>query len=178
MNNPFNSIKSDKVIQVDSIIEELGLLVKLSHYEVCVVSTVHAGLDLAGSDIDIVGSYFKQSEFVSDLRTLNNVGSVADINVSNDYVVCSFIVDHFKFEIYGSDTPVCEQHGYLHYCLMLRLVAIGGKKFQQAIRHYKQQGLKTEPSIARYFNLCGDPYQSVLTLNQYTDGEIKALMST
>ena len=66
-----------------------------------------------------------------------------------------------------------EQMGFRHFQVMQRLVAIASSDFAQQVRNLKNQGLKTEPAIARLMKLQGDPYQAVADLELLTDKELE-----
>ena len=56
--------------------------------------------------------------------------------------------------------------GFRHYQVMKRLSQIGGTNFQNAVKAIKRTGIKTEPAIASILQLKGNPYESVLLLEQ------------
>ena len=60
---------------------------------------------------------------------------------------------------------------------MSRLVAEGGTKFQESVRRLKRGGLKTEPAIATYLGLLGDPYNAVSALYECSDDRLRELVS-
>lgn len=65
---------------------------------------------------------------------------------------------------------------FRHYQIMKRLCAIGGTDFQNAVKAIKKTGIKTEPAIASILHLTGNPYNSVLLLEQLKDRELKELL--
>lgn len=153
----------------------ISLLEKLKDYDAKVVSTIWAGLDIDGSDIDIIACFTDRAVFIEEIRTLFETLPEFSISDNETRVLVQFKVDGFLFEIFACDTPVEQQAGYRHFSVMKRLVKIGGPVFQSTIRQLKRQGLKTEPAIARLMKLEGDPYQAVLTLYDRDDEGLSKL---
>ena len=59
-----------------------------------------------------------------------------------------------------------------HYQIMKRLSDIGGVRFRENVRKLKRRGVKTEPAIASLLQLAGDPYDSVLQIENWSDQKI------
>ena len=72
--------------------------------------------------------------------------------------------------------PVEEQNAYRHLNVMSRLSVLGGKEFKYTVRELKQEGLKTEPALAKLLGLRGDPYQAILELEEFDDFELEELI--
>lgn len=149
----------------------------LKQYQPEVVSTILVGLDIDGSDIDIVCSYNSPAErdnYVSTVKSKLSAQRDFILKVKENYVKTEFLLDGFHFDIYASAQPVIEQNAWRHFKVMERLVKTGGKPFQDIIRRKKQQGLKSEPAIASFLELSGDdPYQAVLSLEQWSDDQME-----
>ena len=58
-----------------------------------------------------------------------------------------------------------DQYAYRHMIVEARLLKIGGPAARPAIRRLKREGRKTEPAFAHYFDLEGDPYETLLELD-------------
>ncbi len=129
------------------------------------VSTVLVGLHTESSDVDIVCEYRDPSSIRDTLRQLRCFEGYA-LKERDDHYLCQFHFQNWLFEIYASTTPVEKQLGYRHFKVMQRLVVLGGSAFQKSVQALKQQGLKTEPAIARLLQLEGDPYLAVLALEK------------
>jgi hypothetical protein len=78
----------------------------------------------------------------------------------------------FAVELFGQPRPVEAQSAYRHLLVEARLLALDGPQARIAIRRLKQNGLKTEPAFARYFNLRGDPYEVLYHLSHLDDREL------
>ncbi len=167
---------STKTLAAQHAVQESDILNSLKQFSPVVVSTIIVGLDTDQSDIDIVCTYQSQTDFSQKLRRI--IANYADASSTDGerYTVGRFHFGGFLFEIYGSSTAVTEQNGYRHYRMMERLVDLGGTTFQTAIRALKRAGLKTEPAIAAYLNLDGDPYQAVLALEQLDTPQLQSLL--
>jgi hypothetical protein len=59
---------------------------------------------------------------------------------------------------------------------MARLINLGGDIFREKVRDLKLAGKKSEPAIADILGLIGDPYESVVELNDLSDGELVRVM--
>jgi len=169
-------MKSNTVNLADTVLERLGLMIDLHVYDARIVSSVHAGLDIEDSDIDIICCYSTQIDYLRHLRSLSYLIGISKFDIDEDYVVCTFRLSGIEFEIYACEIPVVEQHGFQHFMVMKRLVSIGGPKFQSTIQDLKRKGLKTEPAIAQHLKLTGDPYHAVLKLYNCSDIDLEKLL--
>ncbi len=58
------------------------------------------------------------------------------------------------------------------------MLDIFGESAHQELRELKVSGLKTEPAIVEYLGLSGDPYLSLLKLEQMSDQAIRLLRAS
>ncbi|TQV78117.1 DUF4269 domain-containing protein [Exilibacterium tricleocarpae] len=161
-----------KVIQARAAIANAKILERLSAFKPEIVSTIFVEFDVEDSDIDIICRYMHKPRFVDTLKSFYGDSEQFSCDIRNDHVLSRFYYQGFLFEIYGSTLPVNEQMAYQHYKVMQRLSKMGGKRFQQQVRHKKRNGFKTEPAIASLLQLSGNPYQAVLALNDHSDIEL------
>ena len=152
----------------------------LSAYHPEVVSTILVGLDIDGSDIDIVccyGSAAAKDNYIHDVEAKLSAQRDYQLKVRENHVKTEFLLDGFRFDIYASVSPVERQNAYRHFKVMKRLCQLGGKAFQDSIRIRKEQGLKTEPAIADFLELQGDPYDAVLSLESMSNSQLGKLIN-
>jgi len=169
---------SNKSMQARRAIHSSNIMNLLVEFKPTEVSTISVGLDTSESDIDIICCYRSQPEFYRVLKAALSVFSSKELILALDYTLGRFKYLAFEFEIFGSNQPIHDQRAYKHHGVMKRLVGIGGIEFQTAIRELKQSGLKTEPAIACYLGLIGDPYESVLELAHVDDHSLLDLVSS
>jgi len=84
-------------------------------------------------------------------------------------------VDDIEIEIYASKNHSEKTNGYRHMVIEARLIEILGKDFKNEIIALKKRGLKTEPAFAKQLGLKGNPYESLLELEEYYDDDLKNL---
>jgi hypothetical protein len=150
----------------------------LHDYSPVLVGTIPIAIDIDESDLDIVCAAvdlhaFKQrltAAFVQQegFRTKNK--SVMGM----PSVVASFFHRGFRIEIFAQPRPVTEQNAYRHMLVEARLLAIGGEETRCEIRRLKRSGLKTEPAVAHYFEIDGDPYEVLLKLSWLSVDELRS----
>lgn len=149
----------------------------LRDYHPVLAGTFPLGIDIPGSDVDIICAVHNIDEFENVVRAA--FGQYAGFRVSRESVrgvpaiVVNFDYADFPIEIFGQPKPVTEQYAYRHLLVEERLLAIGGQAARDAIRTLKLEGMKTEPAFARYFNLSGDPYDVLWELSFLSDEELR-----
>lgn len=170
---------TEKINQALRLLDETGLMSALKIYKPEVISTILVGLDVENSDLDIACSYQfddRQKEFAEQLTSLFSEYDGFSCKTKNNYVVAEFVASGLIIEVYGSSQPVHQQNGFRHFQVMKRLIKLGGESFRQQILQRKNTGLKTEPAIADYLQLPGDPYQVVLELEFFSDEALNQLL--
>ncbi len=163
----------------DEALQALGrsaILDSLSDYSPTVVSTLLVGLDIEGSDIDVICCYPTQARFVEDLRCCCQQHEDFHLSVATDRVVASFTVDGFCIELFATEQAIQKQAAYQHFQVMQRLVELGGNRFTESVKLLKRKGLKTEPAIAQLLNLSGDPFAAVADLQDCNDAKLTTLL--
>lgn len=165
------------------LLRELRLFEQLRDYTPVLVGTIPLGIDVAGSDLDIICEVHDLEGFAH--RVASAFGHQPDFRLKRKRinglptVVAGFTASTegyaFPVEVFGQPRPVTAQNAYRHMVVEARLLALGGEPARQAIRRLKQQGLKTEPAFARYFRLERDPYQALLELAALDDEALAAL---
>jgi hypothetical protein len=149
-----------------------NLLEVLSDFDPAVVSTICVGLDTSMSDIDIICSCRNLALLEEILKKHYSEFEKFKFfykSTNSETLVCSFMLDDFEVEIFAAREPVEQQNGWVHLSVMDRLVSLGGNSFREAIVDLKNNGLKTEPAIAKHLSLDGDPYIAVADLANKSD---------
>jgi hypothetical protein len=161
------------------VIEELGICRDLAEYTPALAGTIPLGIDIEGSDLDVICQARDLDVFAARVRELYSgrdgfrLACYPVRGVSS--VVAGFNHDGWVFEVFAQAVPVAEQYACLHLLSEARLLELAGEAARISIREMKQQGLKTEPAFARYFQLPGDPYEALARLARASDEELRVV---
>jgi hypothetical protein len=157
-------------------LQELWIIQVLGQFNPTLVGTLPIGIDIPGSDLDIICEatdldsfsmmvrmeFSRQKDFNLKFKTINDLPST----------VATFHYKDLPIQIFAQPIPVEQQNAFRHMLVEARLLEIGGPKAIQEIRQLKLYGLKTEPAFARYFHLTGDPYARLLELSLLNNEEL------
>ena len=156
----------------EDALAECGVLEVLAPFDPRVAGTPPLGLDLPGSDIDVLC-------FAPDAYTFTDlvwhVFSGAPAFVAKQWVdppravVVSFEAAGWQIQLYGEAIPVERQRGWRHFAVERRLLAFGGHDLRAAVLTLRQRGMKTERAFAAVLGLTGDPYVALLNLGEQAD---------
>lgn len=147
-------------------IARVGVLDALNAFDPHVAGTPPLGLDLPGSDIDILCHAPDAGAFEAVLRGAFSARPGFAVRRWSDQVtvIATFTAQGWPFEIFGQPLPVAQQQGWRHFQVERTLLAMGGDPFRAAVMAYRRDGLKTEPAIAAVLGLEGDPYRALLAI--------------
>jgi len=167
-------------------LQSLGIFDALRAYHPVLAGTLPLGIDIEGSDLDIICEVGRPSEVsgASGLAAFERAvrdafGTREDFQIERasvkgmPTVIAAWTFDGFAIEVFGQPRPVTEQNAYLHMVVEARLLAIGGKTARRAVVRLKRAGLKTEAAFARYFKIEGDPYEALLELSSLSEEELR-----
>lgn len=163
--------------------QALGLGAVLGAYHPVITGTIPLDIDVAGSDLDVCCEVAPaaQATFAAQLR--QHYGHLLAFQLkhftSRGYsaIVGSFSYEGLPIELFGQALPATQQYAYQHLVVEAAVLAVGGEPWRAAVRHLKQQGLKTEPAFAQLLRLPGDPYEALLTLEGLPVSELRALVA-
>jgi hypothetical protein len=160
-------------------IQRADVMTALADYDPRIAGTPPLGLDLPTSDIDVLCFAPDPDRFTSAVQT--SFGSCQDFRVwqwisADRPVVATFLAKGWRFEIFGQRKPVGEQIGWRHFVVEQRLLALGGQRLATSVMAFRRAGLKTEPAFAAALNLSGDPYQSILEMDNHSDAALAQLI--
>lgn len=163
------------------VLQNLDIFNVLESYTPVLTGTIPLGIDVPGSDLDIICEAHELSDFQH--AVMNAFGGAEAFTIKQKQigdlpsVVANFYCGYFAVEIFGQARAVTRQNAYRHLLVESRLLEIGGEAARQAIRDLKQSGMKTEPAFAHYFKLKGDPYQVLLELSLLNPYELRAVIA-
>ncbi|WP_396266320.1 DUF4269 domain-containing protein [Halobacillus amylolyticus] len=167
MINLFEGMKmgSKKQQKAYAAIKELDICNDLSTYNPVLCGTLPIGIDVVGSDLDIVMEVQDLDHFEERLQTLyNNKGNFTLKRATirgNQVVKANFFFSNFEFELFGQSQPVQKQNAYLHMLIEYKLL----KKdpiLKEKVINLKMQGYKTEPAFCTLLDIPGDPYEGLI----------------
>ncbi|TYP72352.1 DUF4269 domain-containing protein [Paenibacillus methanolicus] len=146
-------------------ITRLGLMDTLADCEPVLCGTIPIGIDVDGSDLDVIMEVRDADRFQSIVRRQYGHLSgfeTAKLEVSGvPTVTANFRYDGFAFELFGQPVPAKLQNAYRHMMIEHRLMA-DRPGLKETIVQLKRQGMKTEPAFALVLGLSGDPYDALL----------------
>ncbi len=161
-------------------LESLALLPRLAAFDPHVAGTPPLGLDVPSSDIDVLCHAPDADRFATVLwdAFADQTGfAMQQWSHSQRPVIASFHAHGWTIELFGHPLPVREQAGWRHFCVERRLLALGGEPFRAALRAFREAGLKTEPAFAKALRIGGDPYGTLLALEQRSDSDLANLLA-
>ncbi len=157
-------------------ITELGILSTLKPFDPVIAGTIPIGIDIPGSDLDIICYASAIPAFRKKIR--NHFRELPDFRekAGNDRYVANFNYLTFEFEIFAQPIPSKKQLAYQHLVVEGRILRLAPPKFRKEIIILKQNGLKTEPAFAILLGI-SEPYSGLPELEKYTDEELKNFIS-
>ncbi|OHX66045.1 DUF4269 domain-containing protein [Flammeovirga pacifica] len=149
------------------LLKEVDLFSILMKYHPILTGTIPIGIDVEGSDLDIICEVSDFSEFhqiIEKNYAHHDDYSYSGIQIRNqkEYVTYSFFVKGMQIEIFAENKPTNEQNAYRHMLIEHYFLGLKGEDFKKEIIALKADGLKTEPAFAKLLELEGDPYLELL----------------
>lgn len=147
------------------VISSLNIMNDLKEFTPILCGTIPIGIDIEGSDLDIITEVYDFIYFEEVLRSL--YGNQNGFNISRSYVrdvpviTANFYFEEFEIEIFGQSTPVQKQNAYFHMVIE-HLIMEKFPNIRSEVIKLKKQGYKTEPAFCIVLGLDGDPYDSLI----------------
>lgn len=172
------STRHDRRCYVEAL-AECGVLVALASFDPRVAGTPPLGLDLPGSDIDVL-CFAPDAHGFTD-AVWHNFSTAPDFTAKQltrtpRPVVASFEVAGWRIELYGEAIPVAQQRGWRHFAVERRLLGLAGEGLRRQVLALRHLGLKTEPAFAAALKLRGEPYLALLDLSERDDETLVAVL--
>jgi len=165
------SIRHDRR-SYEEALAKCGVLGALAQFDPRIAGTPPLGLDLPGSDIDVL-CFAPDAHAFTDTVWHNFSSAPAftakQLTRAPRPVVATFEVAGWRIELYGEAIPVEQQRGWRHFTVERRLLALGGQGLRVVVLALRRQGMKTEPAFAAALRLTGDPYLALLELAEQAD---------
>jgi len=144
-------------------LEESEILKSLKPWHPFLTGTYPLGLEVEGSDLDILITLKNRKELKKKLAPL--MAQVENVEWSEDTDALFSLSFNFKgvnFDIYGEPTLSYHQKSARHFRIEEKILEPGNLELLDKIKALRKTGLKTEPAFAQALGLTGDPYQSLL----------------
>ncbi|RUS45817.1 DUF4269 domain-containing protein [Cohnella sp. AR92] len=164
--------------EIFALLQRTKLLVPLLAHRPVLVGTFPIGIEVPGSDLDIICEVKDMDAFGKLAET--HYGQYESFEITRDAagdgegrerIVVNFAVSGWPIEVYGENKPTDRQNGYLHMVVEDRLLRHYGESFRERIIRLKRGGLKTEPAFAKALGLTGDPYERLLEMADWPEGK-------
>lgn len=175
-NLKFHHISLESLIKLESnkpvwqALEKSEVLNLLKEFSPVVVGSFPLGLQVEGSDLDIL-IFLKDANQLVELAK-KHWGHLEKFKIQNQVVdnletlIIDFKVDTVPFQIFAQAKHPVKQKAFLHFLVEERLLKEVGKDFNSLVMRLRKQGLKTEVAFAQALNLTGDPYEALLDLQK------------
>ena len=162
---------------------EAGVFERLAAYGPALAGTIPIGVDVDGSDLDILCEVHDFRPFAADAaRSFSRFEGFAWTPLRFRQGALSatmrFLCGGYRLEIFAQALPVARQHGWRHMMVQARLLARErGDALRAAVMERRHGGMKTEPAFAEALGLAGDAYEALLALEAETDEALDSLIS-
>jgi hypothetical protein len=163
----------------EEAVAECDVLRALAPFDPRIAGTPPLGLDVAGSDIDVLCFAPDADAFIDAVwHSFSGMPAFTAKQLvrAPRPVTASFEVAGWRIEIYGEAIPVEQQRGWRHFAVERRLLALGGEGLPVAVLAQRGQGMKTEPAFASALRLRGDPYLALLDLGEQADETVTSVL--
>lgn len=151
----------------------------LAAFQPTLVGTYPLGLQVDGSDFDILCTCAELDGFERTLRALLSTLGVVQPRFERlalPAVVASFELGGVAIEIFAQTLPIDAQAGFRHLVIEGHLLVLGGAALHERIHELKRSGLRTEPAFAHALGLTGDPYAALLALETWSPERLRGLV--
>ncbi len=141
------------------------ILARLKDFDPMLAGTFPLGIEIEGSDFDIICHARNLQDFQKIMRELfgHHEGFTQRSGKTREpSVITSFKLGANEVEIFSQDIPTREQNAVRHMQIEARLLKFAKPEAREAIRALKRAGLKTEPAFAQLFQIEGEPYRGSL----------------
>ncbi|MFD2045474.1 DUF4269 domain-containing protein [Ornithinibacillus salinisoli] len=143
----------------------LDIFCSLSEYNPMLCGTFPIGIDVEGSDLDIIMEVHDFERFETEMRRL--YAGFEDFRIKrkkirNEPVIkVNFTYEGFEYELFGQAQPVEQQYAYLHMIIESKLME-EIPLLKEKVIYLKKQGVKTEPAFCKVLEIEGDPYDGLI----------------
>ncbi|MCQ6557659.1 DUF4269 domain-containing protein [Paenibacillus mendelii] len=182
LNIAYLSSGSVRQIEAYLALKALRIFERLEPYYPILVGTIPIGVDVAGSDLDIICEVMDMDRFediVTQLYRANeNFNVRRRIAAGIERILVEFNYEGWPIELFGQAVRTMQQNGFKHMVIEHRILEALNEEGKARIRGLKESGLKTEPAFGSYLGIQGDPYQSLLQMYDWDDDKLLSFLHT
>lgn len=147
-------------------LRSIQVMERLGPFSPLLAGTIPLGIDIQGSDLDILCFTNDTEQFCQVLQQHYAGFEGFSINhfstPQGSAVTVSFRAEGFPVEVFGQAVPTRYQLAYRHMLIEYRLLQERGPAFRRQVVDLKRAGMKTEPAFALLLGCTGNPYQDLL----------------
>ncbi|TVQ42444.1 MAG: DUF4269 domain-containing protein [Saprospirales bacterium] len=144
----------------------LNLFEILKEFDPILAGTIPIGLNIEGSDLDVLCCFKEAIFFRSVVEELffdkKDFTLKEKILKEKRSIIASFYEQGFKIELFGQKTPTVEQMAWKHMIKEWELLNKYGSELKSMVIDLKHKGFSTEHAFAIALDLHGDPYEAIL----------------
>lgn len=181
MNHRFRNIEyllhgTDRAKEAYHVLQQYKVMEILASYTPMLTGTIPIDIDIEGSDLDVICEVQSFTLFEQLLK--HEFGKYENFKLTDKIVhgirrmKANFRLEPFEIEVFGQPIPVLEQNAYRHMLIEDRILHLCNEEFKEQVRSLKRMGYKTEPAFAMLIGLEGDPYESLLGVDTWSDEKI------
>lgn len=181
----FHHLSLESVINLEinqqaiKVLKESRVLKALQDYGPLIAGTFPLGLNVVGSDLDVMVStsnlYVLADVLTEEFSRFENFELFKETIDGEPAVRAYFVIQNIPIEIIGQMKPSVRQSAYLHFLAEERILKLKPTLFLEQVQAARAQGLKTEPAFARALKISGDPYKELLRLQGMSNAELSLL---
>jgi hypothetical protein len=165
--------------EVYNLLLELDIMNLLTDYNPLLVGTIPLGIQVEGSDLDIICEVYDPMKFkalgVRYFGAMEGFVSESRVVQGIPRTKINFMVKGWPIELFGQPRRTELQNGYLHMIVEAEILAQMDDDFRERIILLKSSGWKTEPAFAKAMGLEDDPYEALLELEKLPRSTLHAL---
>ncbi|MEM6840742.1 MAG: DUF4269 domain-containing protein [Bacteroidota bacterium] len=163
------------------LLDELQLFTWLADYQPILTGTFPLTIDIDSSDLDICCEVYELEQFAHRVEKyyghLEEFKCRPSTHQSVSTAIISFKYQGWPIEVFGQALPTQRQYAYRHMLIEYRVLSLANAHFKENIIQLKQDGAKTEPAFSQLLGLPGDPYETLLNLEQYSQEQLCQLLN-
>jgi len=157
---------SEIQINAYKAISNLGIMDNLSEYNPTLCGTYPLGINIVGSDLDIIMNVYDFPIYEKKVEALYGQKEkfyLKRLTIREVPIVkVKLIFEGFKFELFAQPQPTKEQYAYLHM-IIEKSILEQYPYIRAEVTKLKKEGFKTEPAFCKVLGIEGeDPYESLL----------------
>jgi len=157
------------------ILHDLNIIHLLLEYDPLVVGTIPIGINIEGSDIDIICNVEDFTVFHQLIIDNFSCFSSFQYHKKVHSYTAGFIYENVPIEIYAEKKDTVLQNGFRHMMIEYRLLRLADKYFRQQIIKLKEEGYKTEPAFGKLLHM-EHPYEDLLLICDFNDEQLKNML--